>query len=187
MDRLLTALLLVSASGLAANSPRFASTVNTTPAAGDLGSNGMSATAIATDAHGNTYLAGAVSNSPFIATPGAFQAQSAGGYCHTGSAGIAPPLPIPSVNTFVIKLDPTGAVVFATYLGGTGNAAPSAIAVDSQQGVYVAGTVTQADDLSAGPSTGFPVTPNPAFTSAKGITGFVSKLNASGTQLQYSS
>jgi uncharacterized protein (TIGR03437 family) len=166
--------------------PRFVFTVNTTPTQGTLGSNAMSATAITTDSGGNVYLAGAVSDSPFTATPGVLQSQSAGGSCATGSSGIAPPLPIPCANAFVIKLDPTGVVIFATYLGGTGNAKPSAISVDAQQNVYVAGTVTQVDDLPARTPTGFPVTSGAAFTSAHGTAGFVSKLNASGTQLEYS-
>jgi uncharacterized protein (TIGR03437 family) len=88
----------------------------------------------------------------------------------------------------VIKLDPSGAVVFATYLGGSASATTSAMAVDSQGDVYVAGSVISSS--SRLDSTSFPVTPGAAFTSAKiaagAGAGFLVKLNASGTQLAYS-
>ena len=64
----------------------------------------------------------------------------------------------------MIKLNPAGLVVFATYLGGSADTVASAIAVDSQGDVYVAGAVTSSSpQLDA---TAFPVTPSAAFTSA---------------------
>jgi hypothetical protein len=41
-------------------------------------------TSVAVDSSGNTYLAGSVVGSPFTATPGAYQSQSAGGTCYGG-------------------------------------------------------------------------------------------------------
>jgi hypothetical protein len=80
-------------------------------------------------------------------------------------------------------LNPTGtALAYATYLGGTnGSDSGNAIAVDSGGNTYVAG--------SAG-STDFPVTLG-AFQTSDGATGgianaFITKLNATGSSLVYS-
>ncbi len=161
----------------AANAPRFAFTF----AAGNFGG-----TSVAVDSSGNTYLAGSVVGSPFAATPGAYQSLNAGGTCYGSGIGSVPQ-PIPCRNTFVIKLDPSGAVAFATYFGGSANADATAIAVDSHGDVYVAGTV-EADPANP---LSFPVTPGAAFplTSIQGTAGnvaYLAKLNALGTQLEYS-
>src|SRR6266550_5130687 len=140
-----TALILSAISGFAANVPRFQFTIN-----------GSGTIAVAMDSRGNTYLTGPGS---VQATPGAYQSQN------RGSSFACPPggrIPIGGQcsNAFVIKLDPSGAVVFATYLGGTGDAASSAIAVDSEGNVYVAGSIR----TFSGPFTKdtFPVTPGAA-------------------------
>jgi hypothetical protein len=125
--------------------------------------------AIAVDAAGNTYLTGTTYAGGITTTPGAFQSQISGGYCSVS------PFPISCVHAFVIKLDPTGAVVFATYLGGSKNDIANAIAVDAQGNIYVAGS----------PSPDFPVTPGAAFTNPSGAAGFVAKLNPSGSRLVY--
>src|ERR1700677_306433 len=79
--------------------------------------NGSALTSVAVSADGNTYLAGSVIGNPITATPGAYQPQNNGGSaaCLTGSSGIAVPQPAPCANAFVIKLDPGGNVIFATY------------------------------------------------------------------------
>lgn len=166
------AVLMVTTCAFAANSPRFVYTADS----------GLEMGAVTMDARGNTYLTGGVGGSPFTATPGAFQSKSAGGTCY-GGGGIGPPIMIPCRNVFVIKLDPAGAVVFATYLGGTGDVEASAIMVDSDENVYVAGTISNGGGSSAGT---FPTTPGAAFTSVTYTTGFVAKLNSTGTQLVYS-
>jgi uncharacterized protein (TIGR03437 family) len=183
--RALTALLLVATSGLAANLPRFEFTANGVGTAEDF----VGTTAIAMDSRGNTYLTGTVAGSPFNATPGAFQSQNNGTRTVRCLASTPRLSPSPCPNTFVIKLDPSGAVVFATYLGGSGSAVSSAIAVDSEENVYVAGTFRIF--LGGFMEGDFPVTPGAAFTNPAdsvlfaGFNGFVAKLNASGTQLEY--
>jgi uncharacterized protein (TIGR03437 family) len=123
--------------------------------------------AVATDSTGNTYITGVAVPGAFTATAGAFQTQG-------NSLGCVEihPVDIPCDTAFVIKLDPAGAVVFATYLGNGGTVGYG-IAVDAQGNVYVAGT-----------SDSFPVTPGAAFTNSTGY-GFVAKLNPSGSQLLY--
>jgi uncharacterized protein (TIGR03437 family) len=139
--------------------------------------------AMAVDAAGNTYLTGSTTSSSFPATAGALQTQFSGGTCETLPAFHGGLLMFPCADAFVIKLDPAGNVLFATYFGGNGNeTSASAICVDASGNVYLAGTT--------GPNTGgqpatFPVTPGAAFTNlASG--GFVAKLNSSGTALVYS-
>jgi uncharacterized protein (TIGR03437 family) len=162
--RAIQVLFLLAASGFAQNLPRFAFT-----------SNSVGAIAMAVDSHGNTYLTAWTSGNALVATAGAYQSQNnAGDTCPYGT-GIGPPILGPCNNSFVVKLNPSGGVVFATYLGGTADARAMAIAVDAEENVYVAGAI---DTLGS-----FPVTSSAAFTSGG---GFITKLNASGTQLVYS-
>jgi hypothetical protein len=143
------------------------------------------ADAIAVDAAGNAYVAGAAASTDFPVTAGAYQTQN-----NAAANQIT--------NAFVAKLNPTGtALVYSTYLGGNGlggsSTAPlspcagdasSALAVDSAGDAYVAGIAFSSD---------FPVTQGAFQTtnrfSYKGWTGpnaFVAKLNPSGTALVYS-
>jgi hypothetical protein len=138
----------------------------------DAGANG-----IAVDASGNVYLAGSTFGSDYPVTSGAFQ-QTARGLVNGGT------------NAFVTKLNPTGtALVYSTYLGGSdasgedGNGdVGNAIAVDGSGNAYVTGTAWSAD---------FPVTQGAFQTKNKAASkhrsnGFVSKFNATGTALIYS-
>jgi uncharacterized protein (TIGR03437 family) len=168
MQFVVASLLFVS-SALAANLPTF--TYNS----GD-----VQISAIATDSAGNTYITGTGS---IAATPGAFQSQHNTGLCAVGGGGIGPPIAGSCPDVVIIKLDPTGAVIFATYLGGNGQNTANAIAVDQQGNVYVAGGTS---GFFMGQSNTFPITPGAAFTNWATASGFVTKLNPSGTQLVYS-
>jgi len=133
------------------------------------------------DAAGNTYLTGSTSSSSLPTTAGALQTQYSGGNCSQILIGI-PQIPtmVPCTDAFVIKLDPAGNILFATYFGGAGSAtAASAICVDTSGNVYLGGS-TGANAFGQ-PDT-FPVTTNLATGGA-----FVAKLNAAGTELVYSS
>ena len=139
--------------------------------------------AIAVDASGNTYVTGSTCSATFGTTPGAFQTQYGGGACQSlftpgGS------IPLAAGDAFVVKLDPNGNVVWATYLGGSGEDVGQAIAVDAASNVYVAGTT--APQGSPGANT-FPVTGGAAFPSGatQNGDGFVVKLNAAGSQMIY--
>ncbi|HEY1493062.1 MAG TPA: hypothetical protein VGF49_00905, partial [Candidatus Solibacter sp.] len=70
--------------------------------------------AIAVDAAGNAYVAGAAYTADFPSTPGVFQPA-----LHTGNVGAGG---IQPNDVFVMKLNPTGStLVYSTFLGGTGD------------------------------------------------------------------
>ena len=144
------------------------------------GSRGAYGTGVEVDSSGSAYVTGATYSTDFPVTPGAYQNSDRAGF---------------GENAFVTKLNPTGsALVYSTYLGGSGGQYTNplggttqegddgyAIAVDGAGNAYVTG--------SAG-STDFPVTPGafqPNDGAALGITNaFVTKLNATGSSLVYS-
>lgn len=76
------------------------------------------------------------------------------------------------------KLDASGALVWATYLGSADDDYAASIAVDAAGSVFVAGNTFSVD---------FPTTPGAFAASAPGNQdGFVTKLNPTGTGLVYS-
>lgn len=101
-------------------------------------------TGLAVDAAGNAYVTGATSDPRFPATTGAVQA-SYHGPQDPPAIGPAPPS-----DAFVAKLNPQGsAVVYATFLGGSGVDGGTAIALDSTGAAYVAGVTDSSDFLAA--------------------------------------
>ena len=129
-----------------------------------------SAQAIALDGQGNAYLTGFTDSTNFPTTPGAFQSQISG----------VPEVnfPIHPVDAFVAKLNPTGStLIYSTYLGGSGADGGIGIAVDSLGNAYVVGRTE---------STNFPVRNALQTTNAGAADAFVTKLDASGSVLLYS-
>jgi len=117
---------------------------------------------LAVDSTGNAYVTGQTSSLDFPVSSGAVDT-SANGWN----------------DVFVTKLNPTGAaVLYSTYLGGSGDDSGSGIAVDPAGNAYVVGRTD---------SPNFPVTAGAFDTSANGsYDAFVAKLNATGTALLYS-
>lgn len=116
---------------------------------------------IALDAEGNIYVAG-VTTSPDFPTAKPFQPSLRGG-----------------VDAFVSKFDPTGsALIYSTYLGGSGPDAAFGIAVDPGGQAYLTGATISLD---------FPtVKPLQAAYGGGMEDAFVTKLDASGAALVYS-
>jgi Bacterial Ig-like domain (group 3)/Beta-propeller repeat len=131
-----------------------------------LGGSGYDAgQAIAVDSSGNAYVTG-FTNSTDFPTKNPLQAANGG-----------------EGDAFVAKINPTGsALVYSTYLGGSGSDGGAGIAVDSAGNLYVIGTTY---------STDFPTTSG-AFQTACGDAGclngdgFVTKIDAAGSALVYS-
>jgi hypothetical protein len=127
----------------------------------DLGELGL-----ALDSAGNAYVTGVVESRAFATTPGAFQTELHGDF-----------------DAFVTKLNANGtALVYSTFLGGTGRDGGHGIAVDSSGNAYITGDTSSQD---------FPTTPGAFQRNCKlfDVTcenAFVTKLNASGSGLLYS-
>ena len=84
-----------------------------------------------------------------------------------------------SVDAFVAKVNAAGtALIYAGFIGGTGDDRGKAIAVDGDGNAYIAGDTTSTQ-------TSFPVTVGPDLTQNGATDAFVAKVNASGTSLSY--
>jgi uncharacterized protein (TIGR03437 family) len=154
------------------------------------------------DSQGNIYLAGnaqPTGQSPYVlpALPaGAFQSTHAAALCvQAGGPG-------GSYAQFcsyqiVAKLDPTGKLLWGTYVTGTYGALPGGMAVDSAGNVIVAG-MTNSDDYPVTPGA-FETAYSPAapqmspqigpfnyYMGPPNATGYVTKVNATGTGLIWS-
>ena len=129
-------------------------------------------TALTTDALGNTYVTGTISSPGLPTTPKASQPS----YHATVCPAISPQSgPYPCRDSFVVRYDASGQLVYATYLGGNGNDDASGIAVDAEGNAYVTGYTG---------STDFPTTSN-VLANGGGPSGFVAKLNPAGASLLY--
>jgi hypothetical protein len=151
-----------------------------------LGGSGGSGTgdagnALAVDTAVNAYVAGQAGSVDFPVTPGAFQATNRSTISYT--------------NAFASKLNPAGtALVYSTYLGGSGGAVyltptlwskageqASGLAIDSSGNAYLVGST---------PSPDFPVTQD-AYQPTNHVqlpayNAFMTELNSTGSALIYS-
>jgi hypothetical protein len=125
---------------------------------------------IAVDTSGKAYLTGVTSSADFSTTRGSFQTTYGGG----------------NSDAFVAKIDPkksgAASLIYSTFLGGSGdenlqNFLRDILALDGDGNVYVTGTTTSID---------FPTKDAVQATSGGGFDAFVSKLNAKGSRLVYS-
>ncbi|MEG4970899.1 SBBP repeat-containing protein, partial [Microcoleus sp. B6-A1] len=111
------------------------------------------------DSTGAAYIIGTTFNN-FTTTPGAYQTTPAG-----------------NADFLVTKINPEGtALVYSTYIGGIGNEYGFGIAVDSQGNAYLTGQIDP----------GYPITPGAFQPTTPNYTAGVTKLNAAGNALVYS-
>lgn len=93
---------------------------------------------LAIDGQGNIWRTG--QNLPVALTGNAFQKTSAGTVCGTQQLSpFEPPTAIYCSHAFVMKQDPNGNVLYATYLGGSNADGGIAITTDAQNNAYVVG------------------------------------------------
>ncbi len=120
---------------------------------------------ISVDSNGNVYIAGYTFSKNFpIANP--FQSQNGNTIPNTGG------------DSFVLKLNQQGnALAYSSYLGGMGDDMATSIAVDLQGNTYVTGFTD---------SINFPIANAIQNKSNGGFDAFVTKINANGNSLSYS-
>lgn len=118
---------------------------------------------IAVDASGNAYVAGETGSSNFP-TANAFQGTYGGGLS----------------DGYIAKLNAAGtAFVYSTYLGGDVFDAAHALTIDSAGSVYVTGRTTSANFPTVNPIQG-------TYSGGPGADAFVTKFNAAGSAIVYS-
>ncbi len=122
---------------------------------------------LAVDATGNAYVAGTTNTYNFPVTGGAYLA--------TNSTDLG------STIGFVGKFSSSGSLDYSTYFGGSSTNI-TGIAVDGGNSAYITGTAISDHTL---PVTSTSIC-DPAIYNVNCGTGFVAKLNATGTSLSYS-
>lgn len=136
------------------------------------GPGNTSANCLVVDEGGHAYVTGYTSAQNFPTTSGAFQTSKIG----------------PGEDAFITKFNPSGsALIYSTYLGGLGRDQSNSIVVDKSGNAYVTGNTG---------SMNFPTTSGAFQTSNRGTVvnstfasisnGFITKLNSSGSALDYS-
>ncbi len=140
------------------------------------------ARSVAVDGQNNIYVCGMTSSTDFPVTTGAFQTT------YQGNADVKD-FAHPIGHGFVVKFSAQRTQVYGTFLGGSLRDGAAAIAVDSTGAAYIAGSSASAD---------FPTTANAPQRTYKGQgavgtvgdlnygDAFISKLNAAGSALVYS-
>ncbi len=158
---------------------------------------------MALDSQSNIYLAGSglpTGGGPAYMLPAlpssAFQPTHAAEICTAGGGPGGSYAQFCSYQ-FIVKLDPTGKLLWDTYVTGTYGAIPAGMAVDSAGNVIVAGT-TNSDDYPVTPGalqTAYPAAapqlapqlgPFFYYMGPPNATGYVTKVNATGTGLIWS-
>jgi len=112
---------------------------------------------IALDSQRNVYVTGYTNSLTFPGTAG-----------NTGT----------DYDAFVTKISPAGAIVYSTYVGGTGDDHAYAIAVNANGEAYITGRTY---------SSNFPIVNGYQLTNLAGDAAFLTKLNAAGNAFLYSS
>lgn len=116
---------------------------------------------IVLDASNDAIVFGNTSSSDFPTTPGAFDTTPNGGF-----------------DAFVLKLNAAGSnLVYSTLLGGSGAEFAGGLAVDPGGDLYVSGVTSSAD---------YPTTPGAFRQICASFDGFVTKLNATASNVIYS-
>jgi len=126
---------------------------------------------ITVDSSGNAYVTGKTHSSNTSTKP--FPLKSA--LQPTFGGGI--------YDAFVAKLNPTGtALVYSTYLGGSGDDYGGGIALDGSGNAYVTGQT----DSPSGSGSLFPLVGETQATPGGGFDAFVSEINSTGSALVFS-
>ena len=121
-------------------------------------------TGIAVDSSGNAYVTGSIDFSSGFATSGAAQTSFGG-----------------NGDAFAVKLNSSGSIVYATYIGGDQLDAGNAIAVNSSGDAFVTGYTTSPNFPTKNPLTG-----QSALHSNSGHDAFVTEISPNGSSFLFS-
>src|SRR5436309_13043792 len=137
------------------------------------GSSAEGGAGIAVDTAGNVYIVGTTQSLDFPATPGAFRTRL------NSTTGVS--------DVFVSKLNTSGsALIYATYIGGSGFDFGRAIAIDGAGNAYVTGQTRSSNFPTTGGA--FHGAPKliPTSRTTDPLDAFVTKLDPPGSALVYS-
>jgi hypothetical protein len=123
-------------------------------------------TGIAVDHAGNAYVSGITYSADYPVRHALYRRPG-------GKSGVGMPIS----DAFVTKLSPVGRLVYSTYLGGRGNDMANGIAVNASGEAYVTGLTS---------SRNFPTVAPLQRALYGGADAFISRLNAAGNRLLYS-
>jgi beta-propeller repeat-containing protein len=124
---------------------------------------------VAMDGEGYIYITGGTESPDFPTTPGAYDTTFNGWH-----------------DAFVMKLNPSGKLIWSTFIGGPNYDRAYAIEVDAEGFVYVAGRAGSGFPTTAGvvqPVFGGDTSPDPTYGPQD---GFVTKLSPDGSQIIWS-
>lgn len=128
------------------------------------GSDSDTSSGIDVDSQGNAYITGQTTSSDFPVTPGAYQTT-----CSSCSSSVA--------DAFALKLSATGALVYSTFLGGSGVDQASSIRVDASGNAHLVGSTSSSDFPTVNPLP----PPNNTLHGSQNV--FVAEINKTGTSL----
>lgn len=125
------------------------------------GSDGDVARAVKLNSVGDAYVTGYTTSTNYITTTGALQPTNDGG-----------------IDAFLTRVSGTGALIYSTYLGGFDNDEAEGVALDGNNNIYLTGATA---------SLNFTTTVNAIQGANQGSSdAFVTKINAAGTSVLYS-
>jgi len=132
---------------------------------------------VAADSAGNFYITGGTRSADFPRTTG--PAFNAGSCPSLGTGG--------KMDIFITKISPQGQIIWSRFLGGPCYDRAYAIEVDTQGNIYLAGRAGEGFPTTPGvvqPNFGGDITSNTVYGKQD---GFIAKLSADGSQVQYAS
>jgi hypothetical protein len=146
---------------------------------GEISISAESGSGLALDVEGNAYITGTTDAPNFPVSVGAFDTScGTDSSCDNDSFG-------GFSDVFVTKLNSKGsALIYSTYLGGSGDDSGSSIAVDASGNAYITGKTTSKDFPTVNP-----LQPTKGEDTCAGFPcpdAFVAKLNPTGSALVYS-
>ena len=135
------------------------------------GASDDSITAVAADSAGNIYASGSCSSA-------SCSFGGAAGFANNDQTGL-------TTDAFLVKLSPTGAVLWSTVVSGTLNDMGTGVAVDTTSvtgNVYLSGSFAS-PSITVGAAANAPIIPNMG-SSTPASDGFIAALSSSGAGLQ---